>query len=93
MKPFIHKSRYLKVKEKFLSRSCGISLVDHVLITGGYVLNVQRKVSKYTRDGWEEDLPELNSGRYDHGCGHFKNDENILVRQNTFFFSLKTNKF
>ena len=60
--------------------------MDHALITGGYDLDVQRKVSKYTRDGWIEDLPELNSGRYDHGCGHFKNDENIMVRQNLFLF-------
>ena len=27
-----------------------------------------------------EDWPELNTGRYDHGCGHFVNTDNKVVR-------------
>ena len=32
-------------------------------------------VSRYTTSGWIEDLPELNEGRRDHGCGYFFNDD------------------
>ena len=32
------------------------------------------KVSKYSSNGWIEDIPELNEGRRDHGCGYFYND-------------------
>ena len=32
-------------------------------------------VSRYTTDGWIEDLPELNVGRRGHGCGYFYNDD------------------
>ena len=42
-------------------------------------MDVQNKVSKYTKDGWKEDLAQLNIGRSDHGCGYFENDAKIMV--------------
>ena len=29
------------------------------------------KVHRYDREGWMEDLPDLNDGRYGHGCASF----------------------
>ena len=43
------------------------------IVTGGYYSTT--KVSKYSTSGWIEDLPELNEGRYDQGCGFFYNDD------------------
>ena len=34
----------------------------------------------YNNEGFVEDWPELNTGRYDHGCGHFVNTDNKVVR-------------
>merc|ERR1712098_166246 len=31
-------------------------------------------VTSYDMDGWLMDLPDLNTGRYFHGCGHYRND-------------------
>ena len=28
-------------------------------------------LSRYRREGWVEDLPPLNVGRYEHGCGSY----------------------
>ena len=39
------------------------------------------RVTVYNTNGWVEDLPSLITGRFDHGCGHFVNNENKLVRQ------------
>ena len=36
-------------------------------------------VSVYNVDGWVEDLPKLNMGRYYHGCGHYINSANKMV--------------
>ena len=35
----------------------------------------------YNSEGWVEDLPSLNPGRNSHGCGHFINTDNQVVRQ------------
>ena len=37
------------------------------------------QVTLYTEQGWQEDLPRLLSGREDHGCGHFRNEDGVLV--------------
>ena len=34
----------------------------------------------YGDEGWVEDWPSLSIGRYDHGCGHFVNTDNQVVR-------------
>ena len=52
---------------------------DTVIITGGQY--TESKVTVYNTEGWVADWPELNQGRYDHGCGHFVNTDNQVVRQ------------
>ena len=44
-----------------------------------YCTGVCVQVTLYTEQGWQEDLPRLLSGREDHGCGHFRNEDGVLV--------------
>ena len=37
-------------------------------------------MSRYTVNGWDEDLPKLRTGRRHHGCGHFFSETNGLVK-------------
>ena len=55
---------------------------DHVILTGGYDYT-KKTVSVYSTDGWLEDLPDLLTGRYDHGCGHYVNNDDKLVTSDT----------
>ena len=48
---------------------CAISDGDSVLLTGGEFSN--QTVSRYDATGYVGDLPRLNVGRYDHGCGAY----------------------
>ena len=57
--------------------SCSIQLDDQVVVTGG--TNPKNKASVYNMDGWVQDLPDLNQGRYKHGCGHYVDNDNNLV--------------
>ena len=50
-----------------------------VTISGGSDEGSRDKVSQYTLQGWVRDLPQLQQGRYGHGCGHYLNDNNIMV--------------
>ena len=54
-----------------------------MVITGGQVggLHGASFVTKYDTNGWIEDLPELNTGRLNHGCAHFYNNLNKLVNR------------
>ena len=57
------------MKYVYYRAACSISLTDAVIITGGSsTLNI---VSRYSRDGWVEDLPSLKVGRYGHGCSQY----------------------
>jgi len=55
------------------TRACSIELPEMFILTGG--LDTWTTVSRYTTSGWMEDLPELNEGRWTHGCGYFYNDD------------------
>ena len=52
---------------------------ETVIITGGDFKKNQ--VTVYNTEGWVADWPELNTGRSDHGCGHFVNTDNQVVRK------------
>ena len=57
-----------------------------MIITGGmYTL---RTVSRYGTDGYMEDLPSLNQGRYGHGCGVYIDDsgEKVIVSTHPTIF-------
>merc|ERR1712131_279747 len=53
--------------------ACSIELPEMFILTGGFY--TETRVSRYTTSGWMEDLPELNDGRWNHGCGYFYNDD------------------
>ena len=36
-------------------------------------------VTVYSESGYMDDLPNLNEGRYDHGCSYYLNDDNTKV--------------
>ena len=60
--------------------ACTIQFDDKVVVTGGTLEN-SRRVSVYNIDGWVEDLPDLNEGRSGwHGCGHYVDSNNDIVR-------------
>ena len=48
-----------------------------MVITGGFF--TRSSVSIYSEDGWVEDLPNLLTGRWHHGCGHYINNEDKMV--------------
>ena len=54
------------------SRACGIPDEETVIITGGTYS--QNTVSVYTVDGWQQDLPPLNTGRFGHACSSYWSD-------------------
>ena len=45
---------------------------DMVIITGG--VGTLTTVSVYTVEGWQQDLPPLNTGRYNHACSSYWSD-------------------
>ena len=62
--------------------ACSIQLEDKVILTGGvHDSSAMTKVTVYNSGGFVEDKPPLNTGRYYHGCGHYVNSDNKMVRQ------------
>ncbi len=62
-------TEYYQMKDVYYRWACSISLTDSVIITGGY--ETQNIVSRYSKDGWVEDLPSLKVGRRSHGCSQY----------------------
>ena len=51
-----------------------------MIVTGGS--DNPTKVSVYTIESWQHDLPDLQEGRTSHGCGHYTNKDNVVVKFN-----------
>ena len=52
-----------------------------MVITGG-ASGTRKKASRYNRQGWVEDLPDMSIGRFHHACaGYTKNDEQVSTNQ------------
>ena len=64
-----------------LRRHCAIEFEDEVIFTGSE--DYPKIVSVYTIQGFKEHLPDLETGRYLHGCSYYTNNENKQVK-NTF---------
>ena len=62
----------------FFRRACSIELKERVIVTGG--ISTAIKVQEYTIEGWQQDLADLLQGRWNHGCGHFTNRDNVEVK-------------
>ena len=60
--------------------ACSIDdkITNTVVITGGDG-EIKRIVSRYSSRGYVEDLPSLNVGRYEHGCGSYMNEDGKQV--------------
>ena len=58
--------------------ACSIELKEIVILTGGQY--TESKVTVYNNEGFVADWPEVKTGRYSHGCGHFVNTNNEVVR-------------
>merc|ERR1711973_736869 len=61
------------LKYYIYGNACSIELPEMFILTGGRFTNTT--VSRYSTSGWMEDLPELNEGRKNHGCGYFYNED------------------
>ena len=65
------------------SDACLIDEGDSFLLTGGSY--TPTRTSRYSSDGWLQDLDDLNTGRRDHACGWYTVTEgiiNILLNSN-----------
>ena len=60
------------------SSSCPIDEGQTFLLTGG--IYSREIVSRYNINGWLEDLDNLNTGRYSHGCTQYTNNDGVKVR-------------
>ena len=67
------------ISKEGVSYACSIQLEEMVVVTGGR--ETWRHVTVYNTAGLLTELPDLEQGRSDHGCGHFVNTDNKLVRQ------------
>ena len=69
------------IKIIIYSRACAIPDGESVVLTGGESGAIRSKVSRYNKDGWMEDLPDLNMGRWAHGCaGYKRGSEQVLLK-------------
>ena len=68
----------------FLRAACSIPdpSTGTVLVTGGITSGYQTldAVSRYGLQGWLEELPPLNKGRYGHGCGSYVSDGDMVSK-------------
>ena len=52
---------------------------QYLYLTGNWYDSTSSKVIKYGLDGFREELPSLNKGRWDHGCSGYYNEDNKFV--------------
>ena len=52
------------------SYACLIDEGDTFLLVGGF--QQENRVSRYNIDGWLENLDDLNTGRFNHGCTQYQ---------------------
>ena len=69
---FIHYHQHL-----YCSGACWINLGSTLILTGGETTD--KRVSVYSQSGYLRDLPQLQQGRYSHGCSYFENEEGTKV--------------
>ena len=79
-----------------LRLACSIEFDDKVVITGGLqdpetweFLGIGT-VSVYDVNGFVNYLPNMTIGRLEHGCGHYVNSNNKIVRLKTVKAILNT---
>ena len=74
------------IKYLFFSGACPIQLENKVILTGGVIDSVESTtVSVYDRNGWIGNLPNLQTVRRNHGCGHYRDDNDNIVSVSKLF--------
>ena len=67
-----------------LTRACGISLLETVVLTGGWVgrgfEGFSPQAVVYNTSGFVKQLPDLLTPRLNHACGSYVDSNNQLVR-------------
>ena len=60
--------------------ACSIELGDTVVVTGGQEAGgvPGSRVQEYDTAGARDQLPDLNTARYDHACGHYIKDDKVV---------------
>ena len=58
-------------------------MTDSVILTGG--LHSNSRVQEYNLQGSVARLPDLNTGRYIHACGHYTHNGEMVSK---YYFSL-----
>lgn len=65
------------------NEACGIKTQDKFVITGGMDISspdsALKTVTRYSRTGQTESLPQLNVGRWSHACGSYLTDKGDMV--------------
>ena len=61
------------------TKACGIGLMETVVVTGGGRLFSESTVVVYNTSGFVEQLPDMNTPRRDHACGHYVDSNNQVV--------------
>ena len=58
-------------------------MTDTVILTGGYYsqYSALNRVQEYNLQGSVARLPDLNTGRYRHACGHYVHQGQIVSTQ------------
>ena len=65
--------------------ACAIELPDSVILTGGGEGSpALSRVQEYNLWGSVARLPDLNTGRRDHACGHYVHDGQIVSTELRF---------
>ena len=65
----------------FIRAACSIEFDDKVVVTGGWGDGWGiKRVTVYDVHGFVEFLPNMIHGRKDHGCGHYINNNNEIVK-------------
>ena len=64
----------------YFSHACTIQLEDQVISTGGgNGIQIISRVYVYNIDGWVRNMPDLNTARSYHACGHYTNSDDKIV--------------
>ena len=63
------------------SKSCGIpdTRNEFLYITGNRIVYSSKQVTQYAQQGFTADLPDLITGRWDHACAGYNDDQDHFV--------------
>ena len=60
--------------------ACSIELGDTVVVTGGLVAGaLGSRVQEYDTVGARDQLPDINTARHSHACGHYIKDDKVVI--------------